>query len=40
MNNFKKELIKKKFILNGWLSIPNSFTAESMSKMGWDNYYN
>jgi len=36
MNNFKKELIKKKFILNGWLSIPNSFTAESMSKMGWD----
>ena len=22
--------------LNGWLSIPNSFTAEAMSKMGWD----
>ena len=22
-------------IINGWLSIPNSFTAESMAKMGW-----
>ena len=30
------ELIKNKYILNGWLSIPNSFTAESMAKMGWD----
>jgi len=29
-------LKKKSFILNGWLSIPNSFTAEAMSKMGWD----
>jgi 4-hydroxy-2-oxoheptanedioate aldolase len=24
-------------IINGWLSIPNSFTAEAMSKMGWDS---
>ena len=23
--------------LNGWLSIPNSFIAEAMSKMGWDS---
>tara|TARA_B100001123_G_scaffold450320_1_gene620419 strand:+ start:497 stop:1285 length:789 start_codon:yes stop_codon:yes gene_type:complete len=23
-------------IINGWLSIPNSFTSEAMSKMGWD----
>ena len=23
--------------MNGWLSIPNSFTAEAMSKMGWDS---
>ena len=23
-------------VINGWLSIPNSFTAEAMSKMGWD----
>jgi len=23
--------------LNGWLSIPNTFTAEAMSKMGWDS---
>ena len=26
-----------KAAINGWLSIPNSFTAESMSKMGWDS---
>ena len=23
--------------VNAWLSIPNSFTAEAMSKMGWDS---
>ena len=23
-------------VINGWLSIPNSFTAEAMSKIGWD----
>ena len=28
---------KGKVAINGWLSIPNSFTAESMSKMGWDS---
>ena len=27
---------KNKACINGWLSIPNSFTAEAMSKMGWD----
>ena len=26
-----------KVAINGWLSIPNSFTAESMAKMGWDS---
>tara|TARA_X000000368_G_C22982464_1_gene690548 strand:- start:505 stop:1296 length:792 start_codon:yes stop_codon:yes gene_type:complete len=34
---FLDKLKKNKFILNGWLSIPNSFTAEAMSKMGWDS---
>ena len=34
--NINKILKDKKYILNGWLSIPNSFTAEAMSKMGWD----
>ena len=29
-------LNKGQVIVNGWLSIPNSFTTESMSKMGWD----
>ena len=28
---------KKEPVINGWLSIPNSFTAEAMSKMGWDS---
>ena len=28
---------KNKAVINGWLSIPNSFTAEAMSKMGWDS---
>jgi len=34
--NIKKLLEKNEAIINGWLSIPNSFTAEAMSKMGWD----
>jgi len=36
MNSFFKKLKDQNFILNGWLSIPNSFTAEAMSRMGWD----
>ena len=24
-------------VINGWLSIPNSFTAEAFGKMGWDS---
>ena len=38
MNN---QLIKlweeKKPVINAWLSIPNSFTAEAFGKMGWDS---
>ena len=37
MINFKNIIDKNNFILNGWLSISNSFTAEAMSKMGWDS---
>ena len=33
LQNFKK----KKPSINSWLSIPNSFTAEAFSKMGWDS---
>ena len=36
-NIFYDNLKKNGFILNGWLSIPNSFTAEAMSKLGWDS---
>ena len=28
---------QNKVCLNGWLSIPNSFTAEGMSKIGWNS---
>ena len=37
IKSFHKLLLKEKKIINGWLSIPNSFTAEAMSKMGWDS---
>ena len=39
MNNNKILEIWKKDrpCINGWLSIPNSFTAEAMSNMGWDS---
>ena len=37
-NNKLLNLFKEgKPAVNGWLSIPNSFTAEAMSKMGWDS---
>ena len=35
-SNIFKLINNKKPIINGWLSLPNSFTAEAMSKMGWD----
>ena len=38
---FKNKILEKiksnQPVINGWLSIPNSFTAEAMSKMGWDS---
>ena len=36
-NNLLEIFKKESAALNGWLSIPNSFTAEAMSKMGWDS---
>ena len=37
MNNLLSLWKSKKPIINGWLSIPNSFTAEAFGKMGWDS---
>ena len=37
INKLKKLITSGNPIINGWLSIPNSFTAESMGKMGWDS---
>ena len=37
INNLNKIFKENKACINGWLSIPNSFTAEAMSKMGWDS---
>ena len=36
-NNLLNILNNNKPIINGWLSLPNSFTAEAMGKMGWDS---
>ena len=36
-NNILEKINIGQSIINGWLSIPNSFTAEAMSKMGWDS---
>ena len=36
MNNLLKIWNKNKPVVNAWLSIPNSFTAEAFGKMGWD----
>ena len=35
--NKAREILKSgKAIINGWLQIPNSFSAEVMAKQGWD----
>ena len=36
MNNLLKVWKANKPVVNAWLSIPNSFTAEAFGKMGWD----
>ena len=36
MNNLLKIWGENKPVINSWLSIPNSFTAEAFGKMGWD----
>ncbi len=36
--NLVKELWKTGgYALNGWLAIPNSFSAEVMANVGWDS---
>ena len=37
INKIKQKYYDNSFCLNGWLSIPNSFTSEAMGKMGWDS---
>ena len=37
MNNLLKIWKNNKVVVNAWLSIPNSFTAEAFGKMGWDS---
>ena len=36
MNNLLKIWKENKPVVNSWLSIPNSLTAEAFGKMGWD----
>ena len=37
MNNLLNIWQSGKSVINAWLSIPNSFTAEAFGKMGWDS---
>ena len=37
MNNLLNIWKSNKAVINAWLSIPNSFTAEAFGKMGWDS---
>ena len=37
MNNLLKIWKSDRPVVNAWLSIPNSFTAEAFGKMGWDS---
>ena len=37
MNKLIKIWNENKSVINAWLSIPNSFTAEAFGKMGWDS---
>ena len=36
-NKLKKIFKEGKAVINGWLQIPSSFSAEVMSHMGWDS---
>ena len=36
MNELLKIWANNKPVINAWLSIPNSFTAEAFGNMGWD----
>ena len=36
MNKLLNIWKENKPVINAWLSIPNSFTAEAFGKMGWD----
>ena len=36
-NKIKQMFKENKPIINGWLQIPNSFSAELMAKQGWDS---
>lgn len=36
-NKIKKMMEEGKPVINGWLQIPNSFSAEVMANIGWDS---
>ena len=36
-NKLKKIFSEGKAVINGWLQIPNSFSAEVMAHQGWDS---
>ena len=38
-NKLKQMMADGKPIINGWLQIPSSFSAEVMANQGWIPYY-
>ena len=36
-NKIKKLMLDGKPVVNGWLQIPSSFSAEVMANQGWDS---
>ena len=38
-NKLKQMFKDNKPVINGWLQIPHSFSAEVMAKQGWVSFY-
>ena len=36
-NEIRKKWSKGETVVNGWLAIPSSFSAETMAHQGWDS---
>lgn len=37
INKIKKMMTEGKPVINGWLQVPSTASAETMSQQGWDS---